>query len=119
MYLLVDCMSDYKEIGDLKTIKDLLIVDLVEDIFNNVDERDVVEGNVKVLKKLAMNTMTLSEMKEELNCYSYKIIDLLQIQRDLEDLKNYFAPNKEPITISFDTVINTINKGVNENGRKD
>ena len=31
--------------------------------------------------------------------------------KNFQDLKGYFAPNKEPITVAFDTVIDKINKG--------
>lgn len=114
-YLIVDLQGDIIELANLNDIKRLLISELRKDTFNNVDERDVVEGNIKTLCSLASDDMTLKQMEEQLKFYSYKIIDLLQIQRDLEDLKNYFAPNKESITIAFGTVIDKINKEVNKN----
>ncbi len=114
-YLIVDCMSDYKEIMDIKGIKELLIEEVTQDIYNNPDERDVVEGNVKILKSLALDSMTLKGMEEELECYSFKIIDLLDLQRDLEDVKGYFL-DKERYVGNICETICEINKEVNNNG---
>jgi len=112
-YLIVDCMSDYKEIMDIKGIKELLIEEVTQDINNNSDERDIVEGNIKILKKLALDTMNFKEMEEELGVYSFKIIDLLKIQMDIEDCKQHFAPNVDShLYFEFNGVLDAISKGV-------
>ena len=113
-YLIVDLQGDYIELASLNDIKRLLISEVREDTFNNYDERDVVEGNVKTLCSLASDDMTLKQMEEQLKFYYYKIIDLLQIQRDLEDIKCYFLDKNKHVENVCET-IDMINKEVNKN----
>ena len=109
------------KIMDYKGLRNLYIDELYQDTIDNCSEREIVVYNTKEFVNLAQSDTSpnVNDLKDYLASFGWKIIDLLEIQRDLEDLKSYFAPNKESITISFDTIINTINKGVNENGRKD
>ncbi len=121
MYFICD-IYDSSERGRImsnKELKELLIDEVIDDLKNNKQDYDIVVGCTGILESLAKGKDSEKYILDNLEGYGWKVIDLLQIQRDLEDLKHYFAPHKEPITISFNTVINTINKGVNENGRKD
>lgn len=113
-YLIVDLQGDYIELASLNDIKRLLISEVRDDTFNNYDERDVVEGNVKILCSLASDDMNLKQMEEELEVYGYKIIDLLDLQRDLEDIKCYFLDKEKYVGAVCET-IDMINKEVNKN----
>jgi len=121
MYFIFNVYGDIKngKIMDYKGLRNLYIDELYQDTIDNCSEREIVVYNAKEFVNLAQSDTSpnVNDLKDYLASFGWKIIDLLEIQRDLEDLKNYFAPNKEPITISFDTIINTINKGVNENER--
>lgn len=115
MYFIFNEYDDIKngKIMDYKGLRNLYIDELYQDTIDNCSEREIVVCNAKEFVNLAQSDTlpNINDLKGYLESFGWKIIDLLEIQRDLEDLKNYFAPNKEPITISFDTVINTINKG--------
>lgn len=113
-YLIVDLHSEYNKLANIKDIKELLISEIKEDTFNNYEERDVVEGNTKILCSLALDTMTFNDMKKELEVYNYKIIDLLDLQRDLEDVKGYFLDKQDYVGAICET-IDKINKEVNKN----
>lgn len=112
-YLIVDLQSDYKELFDFNDIKHFFTEELKGDIFNNYEEKEIVVENVKILCSLANNEMCLNEIKEELECYNYKIIDLLDLQRDLEDIKGYFLDKEEYVGAVCET-IDKINKEVNK-----
>ena len=110
-YLVVDLNSDYKELMDYKELKNLLIDTVQNDLLMNCSEYDVSKDCSDILSKLAKEDFTREDyIKEELFSYSYKVIDLLELQRDLEDCKNYFT-NESTIPTVFDIVLDIINKG--------
>lgn len=113
MYFICDIYCSSKEgmIKNSKELRELLIEEVIDDLKNNRQDNDVVVGCTGILETIAKGKDSVKYVLDNLEGYGWKIIDLLGIQRDLEDLKNYFAPNKEAIAISFDTVINKINKG--------
>lgn len=112
-YLLVDLMSDYKELKDYEGLRQLLINYVVGSIHENIGMEDILVNDIKILEKLAREKApTLDYIKEELLGYSYKVIDLLDLQRDLEDMKQYFKETSK----EFDVVLDKINKEVNNNG---
>lgn len=117
-YLIVDLNSDYKELMDYKGIKNLLISAIQEDLLINYGEYDIVKDCSNELVKMAKEEYTsVSWIKDLLESYSYKIIDLLDLQRDLEDCRQYYVPNEEkPLAFDFKNVIETINKGEIKNG---
>lgn len=115
MYLVVDMNSDYKEKMDYKGIKKLLIETIQEDLLMNYGEYEIVKDCTNELVKIAKEEWIAEKwIIDLLESYSYKVIDLLQFQRDLEDLREYYAPNKDTIAINFNTILDIVNKGVNE-----
>lgn len=114
-YLIVDLMSENVALEDYKGVKDLLIEQISNDLKTNLNEptlKTSMLNNINVLERLAREKDTpISYIKSQLKEYSWKIIDLIDLQRDLEDVKIYF--NK--YIRDFDFVIDKINKGVNEN----
>lgn len=106
-YFIVDLQSDYKAFGDYKSIKSLLIELLYDDTFSNRNDEDIVMNNLKIIRRLAEEYSTpISFLVRELESYGYKVIDLLELQRDLEDIKQFVGKDE-----LFDEVINLINKG--------
>lgn len=117
-YLVVDMISDYKKIMDCNDIKDLLIEHLVRDIETNIRAASLEEAmlnNVYVLEKLAREKDTpLEYLEKQLEEYSFKVIDLLQLQRDLEDIKDYFLTDNKGYVGDICETIELINKEVNK-----
>lgn len=116
MYFIFDVNDDIKngKIRDYKGLRNLYINELYQDTINNYSEREIVVYNTKELVNLAKSDTSpnIDNLKDYLESFGWKIIDLLEIQRDLEDLKNYFAPNDDtPLAISFKDIIDKINKG--------
>ena len=112
-YLVVDIYGDYKELMNYKGLKQLLLEELVRDTKGNYQEYDIVSINADIFKKLALEEhISTDYLIEQLEGYGYKTIDLLDTQRDLEDIKVYF---KDKGSAVFDNVIDIINKGVNNN----
>lgn len=116
-YLIADCMGDYTELADYKDIRDLLIEEIIQDIRNNIGDKSLEKetlDNIYLLERLAREKDTpLSYIEKELECYSFKIIDLLSLQRDLEDVKGYLL-NKEHFVGDVCEVIDTINKVIKD-----
>lgn len=110
-YLIVDCMSDWKKLSDLKGLKELLVEQVIQDMENNYDEKDIVKCNVKILKALSLDKMKLNDIEEELGAYSFKIIDLLQFNMDLSDVAAYFYNDDNKFDEFYDKII----KGVENN----
>lgn len=110
-YLIVDCQSDWTKLASWNDIKSFLANEVKEDTLYNYNEKDIVVANTKILCSLVNNTMCLNEIKQELECYNYKIIDLLDLQRDLEDIKGYFLDKNEYVGAVCET-IDKINKEV-------
>lgn len=112
-YLVVDIYGDYKELMNYKGLKQLLLEELVRDTKDNYQEYDIVSINADIFKKLALEEHTSTDyLIEQLEGYGFKVIELLELQRDLEDIKVYF---KGKGSVVFDNVIDMINKGVNNN----
>lgn len=113
-YLVIDIYSDYKEEMNYKDLKQLLIEELARDTKDNYKEWDIVSINVEIFSKLALEDYTsVDYLLEHLEGFGYKVIDLLDTQRDLEDIKVYFKGKGSAV---FDNVIDMINKGVKDNG---
>lgn len=112
-YLVVDIYGDYKELMNYKGLKQLLLEELVRDTKDNYQEYDIVSINADIFKKLALEEHTSTDyLIEQLEGYGFKVIELLELQRDLEDIKEYFKGKGSAV---FDNVIDMINKGVNDN----
>ena len=109
-YLVVDVYSDYKEEMNYKDLKRLLVEELSRDTKDSYKEWELVSANVEIFSKLVLEDYTpVDFILEQLESYGYKVIDLLDTRRDLEDIKVYF---KGKNAAAFDNVIDMINKGV-------
>lgn len=110
MYLMVDLIGDYKAFGDYNEVKNLLIDQIVMDLKQNMTDKCLEKAmfnNLNILEKLSKeNDVPLKYIEEHLESYSYKIIDLLELQRDLEDLKAIIGQES-----LFDAIIDLITKG--------
>lgn len=115
MYLVVDLNSDWKGKASYKDLKELLITLLQDDLLCNHKEYDIVKKCSSDLVKMALEEKSFKWIEEQLSSYSYKIINLLDLQRDLEDVKVYFLDNDCNIENICET-IDEINEVVNKNG---
>lgn len=116
-YLVVDLNSDWKELTDYKGLKNILINTVQNDLLMNCNDYDVSKQCSDILCKMAKEDYTGKWIKEELESYCYKTIDLLDLQRDLEDSKTYFIKeSNKPCDIPtvFDVVLKIINDEVNK-----
>lgn len=106
-YFIVDSQSDYKSFADIKSIRNLLIEVLFDDALSCKDDVDIVIQNLRIMRELAeRENISISFLEGHLESYGYKIIDLMQLERDLEDIKQFVGKDE-----LFDEVINLINKG--------
>ena len=119
-YLLVDLMSDYRDIMSYKELKDMVVNNIVEDTLENIGDKSIVRTNTLLLEEITKKEPTMSFIEEELYNNSYKIINLNDLVKDLEDAKDVFSSVKlEQLPTScnmFDIIIEKINKGVENNG---
>lgn len=114
-YLIVDLNSDYKISVDYKGLKEFLIDTIKDDLLMNCSEYEIAKDCTEELEKMAKEDFTqVKWITDLLESYCYKIIDLLDLQRDLEDAKSYFTKNSTVPTV-FDIVLDIINKGGVEN----
>lgn len=90
-YLLIDTLCDYKETKSYKELKERLIELVVTDTLDcGINNKDILENNITILSKLAKEDYTsLDYIIKQLEGFSYKTIDLIKMQRDLEDIKDY------------------------------
>lgn len=117
-YLVVDIYGDYKELMNYKGLKQLLLEELVRDTKDNYQEYDIVSINADIFKKLALEELISTDyLIEQLEGYGFKVIELLELQRDLEDIKELYLRNNKYIR-DFDNVLEIINNGINK-GVKD
>lgn len=112
-YLLVDLISDFNDLMSYENLKYMVIDKIIEDTLENIKDEGIVKCNVLKLEKLAQSKPTIRFIEEELESYSYKIIDLLDLQRDLEDFKQYWG-NKGNYKGNFDMILKTINEEVKQ-----
>ena len=110
-YLLIDIYSDYKNITNYKGLKQLLIDELIRETKNYYNEYEVVSSNADIFGKLSTEDFTsLDFIIEQLEGFGWKVIDLLELERDLEDIKQYFSSKDEYVGF-VDGTIDLIRKG--------
>ena len=110
MYLVVDLNSDWKKKMNYKELKELLTSSIQEDLMMNLGEYDIVKDCSDELVKMAKEDYTsLKWITDLLESYSYKVIDILDLQRDLEDIKGYFL-DKENCVVNICETIDEISK---------
>ena len=89
-YFLVDLYSDYKEFMDYKDLRVLLIERIVDDVRSNKNELEIVTNNFDLMTRLAEEKFTrLDFIIANLKDFGYKVIDLMELERDLEDIKQF------------------------------
>lgn len=115
-YLLVDLMSDYRDVMSYKELKEMTANHIVEDTLNNLGDESIVRTNTLLLEEMIKKEPTIKYIEEELLNYSYKIVDLFDLHRDLEDLKGYFLEGHKEYVGNISETIDQINRMVNNNG---
>lgn len=111
-FLVVDLNSDWKDTMSYKELKDLLVDTIRNDILSNHEEYDIVNSCFKDLEKMIKENIGLGWLKERLESYCYKTIDLLDTQRDLEDVIDYLG--KTRYVGDYRSLVDLINIEVNK-----
>lgn len=104
-YFIVDLQSDYKSFTDFEDLKELLVENVIRDTKENIKDENIVLNNLEHLEKLTDIHISLSYLIDNLESFGYKIIDLLQLQKDLEDIKQFIGNDSD-----FNKVISLINE---------
>jgi len=105
MYLIVSMIDNWcSYLKTEKEVKRFLVDELGDDIERNVHEYDIVMEDTGLLMKLAYDKLSMKEIIKELETYQYKVIDLLELQRDLEDVKRYFIDNNKYVGNICETI---------------
>lgn len=112
MYLVVDLCSDIKEVRNRKQLKELWASEIYVDALDNIEDKNIVSSCLSDLRDLAKDKMTDKQIFGGLESFGWKVINLLDLQRDLEDVKGYME-NKCFIG-GFNEVIDLINKECNK-----
>ena len=115
MYFICDIYCSSKEgmIKNYKELRELLIEEVIDNLKNNRQDNDVVVSCTGILETIAKGKDSVKYVLDNLEGYGWKIINLLDLQRDLEDIKSYFLGKGEYVGAICET-IDKINKEVNK-----
>lgn len=91
MFLLVDENGNVMKKRGIKELKELLVDEIKEACMCNRDDKEVLYGLLCDLGKVATNDEINYE--EELKNFGWYVKDLMQIHRDLYDLREYLHGN--------------------------
>lgn len=110
MYLIMDNYGDYKEIMNYKQMYNLLIDEIVEDSKENYNEYDIITNNLEQLSQLAKDDFTNEKyVIDNLQTYGWTIININDIKKALNELREYAARNTNDIKV-FDEIIKYIDE---------
>lgn len=114
MYLVSDDYGNFKEIMNYKQLKELLIDELIRDTRENIDfeNKDVMELNIKQLGELAKdNIVSLDYIKDNLKSYGWSVLNILDVQKGLNDIREYVARKSTGVNIKvFDDILKYIDE---------
>lgn len=110
MYLVSDDYGDFKEIMNYKQLYEMLVDELIEYTKNNYEEYDIVSLNVKQLGELAKNNLVDEKyIVDNLKSYGWSVLNILDIQKGVNDLREYVARKSTDIKV-FDDVLKYIDE---------
>lgn len=105
MYLVSDNYGDYKDLMNFDNLRNLLVEELERDIKENIDEKDIVKNCVAELVSIATEKRTdLNYIKDLLSSYGWYIQDMVKLQRDINNLREFIARKSSDIKV-FDEVL--------------
>lgn len=110
MYLISDDYGNDKEILNYKELKGVLVDELIKDIRENIDDKDIINDNVAKLETLAKNDSPDEEyIKKALIDYGYKTLNIDDILVGIEDIREYYARENSNLK-AFDEVMDIIER---------
>lgn len=109
MYLVSDDYGDFKEIMNYKQLKELLIDELINNSKENHQEYDFIKYNLEVLSDIAKEKASYDEIVNELQSYGWHVLNILDIQKGVNDLREYVASKSTDIKV-FDDVLKYIDE---------
>ena len=109
MYLVSDDYGDFKEIMNYKQLKELLVDELVNNSKENHKEYDFIKYNLEVLSDIAKEKIAYNKVIEELQSYGWHVLNVLDIQKGLNDIREYVARKSDKLKV-FDDVLKYIDE---------
>lgn len=92
MFLVADYWNEYSKIMNYKELRTLLIDELEEEIKENIEEKDIVNDNLKQLSELAKtDTQSVADLIESVESFGWKVIELHDLHCKLNSLRSYLA----------------------------
>jgi hypothetical protein len=109
MYLVSDDYGDFKKLMNYKELKGLLVDEIVEHAIENHKEYDFIKYDLEVLSDIAKDKITYNRVIEELKSYGWNVLNVCDIQRGINDLREYVA-RKDSNLKAFDDVLRYIDE---------
>lgn len=109
MYLVSDDYGDFKKIMNFKELKELLIDELISDSKENHKEYDFIKYDLEVLSDIAKEKITYNRIIDELKSYGWNVINILDIQEGINDLREYVARKSTDLKV-FDDILKYIDE---------
>lgn len=110
MYLVSDDYGDFKKIMNYKQLYEMLIDEIVEDIKQNFNEYDVLKACADQLGNLAKNNLVNENyIIDNLESYGWHVINILDIQKGINDLREYVARKSTDLKV-FDDILKYIDE---------
>jgi len=109
MYLVSDDYGDFKGLMNYKELKDLLVDELIGQTRENHKEYDLIKYDLGVLSDIAKDKITYNRVIEELKSYGWNILNICDVQKGINDLREYVA-RKDSNLKAFDDVLRYIDR---------
>jgi hypothetical protein len=88
-YIVVEGEKGYRRILDNDGLKELLINETQNYVYENYREKEIIVDNFELMKNLALGNCKTDEIIERLEYYGYCIRDLFTLEEDLSIYQAY------------------------------
>jgi len=110
MYLVSDDYGDFKKIMNFKELYGMLADEIVQDIKQNYNEYDILKECVDQLGSLVKNNLVNEKyIINNLESYGWHVINILDIQKGINDLREYVARKSTDLKV-FDDILKYIDE---------
>ena len=109
MYLVSDDYGDFKKLMNYKELKEFLLDELIANSKENHKEYDFITYNLGVISDIAKDKITYNRVIEELKSYGWNVLNVCDIQKGINDLREYIA-RKDSNLKAFDDVLRYIDE---------
>lgn len=88
-------VDNYEKLCNKQDLIDMLEEQVKNDLLQNNEDIDIVESDLRFLKRLYTGNMSDKEIISELQLYGFSIVKLSDLKFDLQLLKDYFEMNNK------------------------